>query len=260
MILVLDVGNTNTMLGMFEDDSLLHSWRISTDRKKTSDELGMLFIGLINYEKLSVKNLEAVVISSVVPSLVYTLKHAVSKYFNLRPMVIGPGTKTGIDIKYENPKQLGTDRIANAVAAYSIYGGPVIVVDMGTATKICAISSRGEFLGGAICPGVRISADALFQNASKLPRVELVRPGKIIGRSTVTNMQTGIFYGHIGEIDFLVNCVKREMGEENIKVIATGGLAEIIAKESRAVDRIDSALTLKGLKIIYEKNKKECIL
>ncbi len=255
MILVMDVGNTNIMLGVYEDKKLIQKWKLCTDIDKTSDEIGMLFMNLFNMENLDVGQVEAVVIASVVPPIMYSLEHAVKKYFKLKPMVVGPGIKTGINIRTENPREVGADRIVNAVAAYEIYGGPLIIVDFGTATTFCAVSSRGEYLGGAICPGIRISADALFQRAAKLPRVELCKPDCIIGKNTVTSMQAGIVFGYVGQVDYIVRRMKKEMGEDSIKVVATGGLAPLIASETETIDVINETLTLEGLRIIYERNR-----
>lgn len=255
MILVLDVGNTNIVLGVYEGKKLLQHWRMGTNKEKTSDEFGMLMVNLFNHEKLDIGSVEAVVIASVVPPIMYSLEHAIKKYFKADPIIIGPGIKTGINIKYENPKQLGADRIVNAVAVFELYGGPAIVVDLGTATKLCALSSKGEYLGGAICPGIKISAEALFQRASKLPKIELVKPEAVIGKNTVSNLQSGIIFGHAGQVDYIVRRMQAEMLEENIKVIATGGLARLIAPECETIDEINPLLTLEGLRIIYEKNR-----
>jgi type III pantothenate kinase len=254
MILVIDVGNTNIVLGVYEGKKLLNHWRMATDKEKTSDEFGMFIVNLFSHEKLDISEVEAIVIASVVPPIMYSLEHAIRKYLKLEPMLVGPGIKTGINIKYENPREVGADRIVNAVAAYDIYGGPVIVVDLGTATKFCAINSKGEYLGGAICPGIKVSAEALFQKAAKLPRIELSKPDSVIGRSTITNMQAGIIYGCVGQVDYIVKRMKIEMKEDNIKVIATGGLARLIAGESETIDETNSLLTLEGLRIVYEKN------
>jgi type III pantothenate kinase len=255
MVLVIDVGNTNIVIGVYEGKKLLVHWRMGTQWEKTSDELGMFLISLFNHEKLDIKEIEAVVIASVVPPIMYSLGHAIKKYFKLEPIVIGPGVKTGINIKYENPREVGADRIVNAVAAFEIYKSPLIIVDFGTATTFCAISSKGEYLGGVICPGIKISAEALFQKAAKLPRIELAKPDTVIGRNTVVSMQSGIVYGYVGQVDYIVKRMKKEMKEDNIKVIATGGIARLIASESETIDEINGLLTLEGLRIIYERNK-----
>lgn len=255
VILVLDVGNTNINLGVYEGKKLLQNWRMGTDKEKSSDEFGMFIVSLFNYEGLHTQSLEAVVISSVVPPIMYSLEHAIKKYFKTEPILIGPGIKTGINIKYENPKQLGADRIVNAVAAVEIYGGPAIVVDLGTATKFCAITADHEYLGGAIAPGIKISSEALFQRTSKLPKFELVKPECVIGRNTITNLQSGIIFGHAGQVDYIVRRMKKEMNQEKVKVIATGGLARLIAAECETIDEVNPLLTLEGLRIIYEKNK-----
>lgn len=255
MILVMDVGNSNIVLGVYQGKKLLYHWRMGTDREKTSDEFGMFIVSLFNNEKIGIHEIEAVVIASVVPPIMYSLEHAIKKYFKIEPIVIGPGLKTGINIKYENPREVGADRIVNAVSAYELYGGPLIIVDFGTATTFCAISSKGEYLGGVICPGVKISAEALFQKAAKLPRIELAKPDTVIGRNTVVSMQSGIVYGYVGQVDYIVNRMKKEMKEENIKVVATGGLARLIATESTTINEINGLLTLEGLRIIYEKNR-----
>jgi type III pantothenate kinase len=255
MILVMDVGNSNIVLGVYEGKKLLVHWRMVTDKEKTSDEFGMAMFNFFRHENLDVGKVEAVIISSVVPPIMYSLEHAVRKYFKVEPVNIGPGIKTGINIKYENPREVGADKIVNAVAAYEIYGGPVIIVDFGTATTFCAVSSRGEYLGGVICPGIKISAEALFQKAAKLPRIEIAKPENVIGRNTVTSMQSGMIYGYVGQVDYIVRRVKSEMNEENIKVIATGGLARLISSESETIGEVNGLLTLEGLRIIYEKNR-----
>jgi len=255
MIFAVDVGNTNIELGVYEEKDLLARWRMGTDKEKTSDEFGMFFAGLFRNENLDIHKTKAVIISSVVPPIMYSLEHAIRKYFKVEPMIVGPGIKTGINIKYENPREVGADRIVNAVAAYEIYGGPVIIIDFGTATTFCAVSSKGEYLGGVICPGIKISAEALFQRTAKLPRIELVKPEHVIGRNTVASMQSGIVYGYVGQVDYIVRRIKKEMKEEGIKVIATGGLARLVAAESETIDEVNGLLTLEGLRIIYEKNK-----
>lgn len=254
MVLVVDVGNTHMVLGVFEGKKLLASWRLATNKERTSDELGMLILGLFNHEKLLVDKVHAVVVASVVPPIMYTLEHAIKKYINSQPMIIGPGTKTGINIRYQNPKEVGADRIVNAVAGFDLYGGPLIIVDMGTATTFCAISEKGEYLGGVICPGMKISAEALYQKAAKLPRIDLVKPESVIGKNTVSSMQSGVFYGYVGQVDYIVNRIKKEMREDNVRVIATGGLSRLIAEESMTINDVNPTLTLEGLRLIYERN------
>ena len=254
MILTLDIGNTNMKTALFDGDEMKQYWRLSTNRNRTSDEYGMAMMNLLNHYGIDRGQVEGIMMSSVVPQINFTIEHMCRNYFGIEPMKIEPGVKTGINIKYENPRELGSDRIANAVAAFELYGGPCITIDFGTATSFGAISAKGEFLGGAICPGLRLAADALTERTAKLPRFELVKPENVIGRNTVTNMQAGIVYGYIGQIKYLVNRMKKEMGVEGIKVIATGGLAVLVAGESSVIDVMDGLLTLKGLRIIYEKN------
>lgn len=255
MILVFDVGNTNIVMGIYKGKTLTDFWRLSTDANKTSDEYGMIILQLFKHHGYNTDEVEAVVISSVVPPIMYSLEHMTRKYFKSEQLIIGPGIKTGINIKYDNPKQIGADRIVNAVAAYEMYGGPIIIVDLGTATKFCAVSAKGEYLGGAIAPGIRISTDALFQRTAKLPKVELVKPDNVICRNTVSCMQSGIVYGHVGQVDYIVRRMKKELGTEDVKVVATGGLSKLIATESETIDIVNGLLTLEGLRIIFERNK-----
>lgn len=256
MLLTFDVGNTNIVLGVFQSKKLIQSWRLKTDKNKSADEYGMIINQLFQYEKLSIHDIDDIIISTVVPPVVYTLQHMSKKYFKKRAIVVGPGIKTGMVIKYDNPKLIGTDRIVNAVAAYEKYGGPLIVVDFGTATTFSAISSKGEFLGGTIAPGLKISSDALFEKTSKLPKVELETPGTVICRNTVASMQSGLVYGHMGLAQFIINKMKKELNtEEAIKVIATGGLSTLIANEINVIDHVDKLLTLQGLRLIYERNR-----
>lgn len=260
MILVLDAGNTNIVLGVYQDKRLVADWRLSTDSKRTADEYGIQVIQLFLQSKLDPSDVKGVIISSVVPNIMYSIEHMIRKYFEVEPIVVGPGVKTGINIKYDNPKEVGADRIVNAVAAHEIYKGPLIIIDFGTATTFCAVTGNGDYLGGAICPGIKISSEALFEKAAKLPRIELVKPERIICKSTVTSMQAGIIYGYIGEVEHIVSMMKgelAELGEMKPLVIATGGLAKLISKETDAINRVDSFLTLEGLRIIYEKNMHE---
>lgn len=254
MLLLVDVGNTNIVLGVYEGDNLIHSFRVSTDINKTSDEYGAVISQLFRIENLDLSQIKDVIISSVVPEVMHALENFVYKYINKTPMVVGPGVKTGINIKYENPSQVGADRIVNAVAGYEKYGAPLIIIDFGTATTFCYINGKGEYMGGAITPGVKISSEALFQRASKLHKVEIVKPKTVVGKNTTAAIQAGIFYGYVGMVDNIVEKMIEESGEKNVKVIATGGLSGLIVPEAKNVHHIDKNLTLEGLKIIYEKN------
>lgn len=255
MILVFDVGNTNIVLGIYEGKKLVNFWRIKTDAEKTSDEYGMIINQLFSHFGFKMSDVSAVVISSVVPPIMYTLEHMTRKYLFCEPLVVGPGIKTGMNIKYDNPKEVGADRIVNAVAAYEMYGGPLIIVDFGTATTYCAISANGEYLGGAISPGVRISMDALFERTAKLPRVELVKPETVICKNTINSIQAGVIYGYVGQVDYIVRRMKKEIDAPNAKVVATGGLSKLIASESETIEIVNGLLTLEGLRIIYERNR-----
>ncbi|MBR6767436.1 MAG: type III pantothenate kinase [Clostridia bacterium] len=258
MILTLDIGNTNMKTALFDGMEMKQYWRVATDRNRTSDEYGIILMNLLKNSDVPKEAIEGIMMSSVVPQINFTIEHMCRNYFGMEPMKIEPGIKTGINIKYENPRELGGDRIANAVAAYELYGGPCITIDFGTATTFGAISEKGEFLGGAICPGLKLAAEALTERTAKLPRFELAKPESVIGRNTVTNMQAGIVYGYIGQVNYLIERMKREMGVPNVKVIATGGLSVLVAGESNVIDVMDGLLTLKGLCLIYEKNAHAC--
>jgi type III pantothenate kinase len=259
MLLVVDVGNTNIVLGLFNNDEPVNFWRLSTDKDKTSDEYSILIQQLFQYNNLNIKDVKDVIISTVVPNIMYSFEHAIRKLFNIEPLIVGPGVKTGMNIKYDNPKQVGSDRIVNAVAAYEKYGGPLIIVDFGTATTFCAVSKEGDYLGGSIAPGIKISSDALFQRAAKLPRVELVKPYKVICKNTVSSMQAGIIYGYVGLVEYIVKKMKVELKSMDVKVIATGGLSTLIAEETDCIQVVDRFITVEGLKIIYDRNKEERI-
>lgn len=254
MILVFDVGNTNMVIGVFAGEDLLTHWRIQTDKMRTADEYGMLLKSLFEDRGLERNKVKAVVISSVVPNIMTELEGMSQKYFCCQPLVIGPGVKTGLAIKYENPREVGADRVVNAVAGFHKYGGPLIIVDFGTATTFCVISAQQEYLGGAIAPGIKISAEALVARASKLPRIELVKPKSLVGKNTVASMQAGIMFGFAGQVEGIINRIKKELNIEPV-VVATGGLANAIAEETDAIDLIDEFLTLDGLRIIYEMNR-----
>jgi len=255
MLLVFDVGNTNMVLGIYKDKKLIKDWRINTDKDKTSDEYGMLISNLFKHDDVNMDEIEDVIISSVVPDVMHSLENFCIKYCNKKPLVVGPGIKTGLNIKYDNPKQVGADRIVNAVAGIEKYGYPLILVDFGTGTTFCAISEKGEYLGGTIAPGIKISSEALFQRASKLPRVELQKPGMAICKSTVSAMQSGIIYGYVGLVEKIISMIKEELNCGPVKVVATGGLSSLIASETDSIDYVDKFLTLEGLRVIYEKNK-----
>lgn len=254
MILVFDVGNTNIVFGLYAGDILKDTWRITTNAQQTSDEYGILLLQFFNANDYKLTDVEAVIISSVVPQIMYSLEHMSRKYLKREPMIIGAGIKTGMNIKYDNPKEVGADRIVNAVAGFAKYGGPLIIIDFGTATTFCVVNEKGEYLGGAICPGIRISMDALFQRTAKLPKVELQKPSTMICKNTINSIQAGVIYGYVGQVDYIVNKMKKELKSDHVKVIATGGLSTLIASESETIDVIDGLLTLEGLKLIYERN------
>jgi type III pantothenate kinase len=253
MIFVLDVGNTNTVLGVYDQDELKYHWRIETSRNKTEDEYGMVVKSLLDHVQLSFRDIKGIIVSSVVPPIMFSLERMCEKYFKIKPMIVGPGIKTGLNIKYDNPKEVGADRIVNAVAGIHLYGSPLIIVDFGTATTYCYINEQGQYMGGAIAPGIGISTEALYSRASKLPRIEIARPEDVIGKNTVSAMQAGILYGYVGQVEGIVTRFKSQAKIEP-KVIATGGLASLISKESNIIDVIDPFLTLKGLQLIYERN------
>lgn len=254
MLLALDVGNTNTVVGVFEGADLKAHWRLSTRRAGTSDEYGIFVKSLFDFAGLDFRAITAVILSTVVPTVQGPLEEMSRQFFGVEPLVVGPGIKSGMPILYEAPREVGADRIVNAVAAFELYGGPCIVVDFGTATTFDAISARGEYLGGAICPGIGISAEALFQRAAKLPRVDIARPKAVIGRNTVHSMQSGLYYGYLGLVEGLVGRMRDELGGDP-KIVATGGLAGLLLAGSSLVDHLDPWLTLTGLRILYERNR-----
>jgi type III pantothenate kinase len=256
LILAIDVGNTNMSMGIFIGNKLVSNWRIATVSDRTSDETGLLLLQFFMFAGVGKETVEDVIISSVVPPVMHSLRLAIKKYIGKKPIIVTNETKTGLTILYDNPSEVGADRIVNAVAALKLYGGPVIIVDFGTATTFCAVSQAGEYLGGIICSGIKISMDALFAKAAKLPRVDIAKPKNVIGKNTVESMQSGAVYGFAGQVDYIIRKMKQELGE-NTKVVATGGLATLIAQESQCIDQINLRLTLEGLKLIYDINKKD---
>ncbi len=256
MIFVCDVGNTNIVLGIYQGEELTHHWRIATSREKTEDEFAMLIEDLLQHAGLGFLDFEGVILSSVVPSIMFSLERMSEKYFKKAPLIVGPGIKTGLNLKVDNPREIGADRIVNAVAGVHFYQSPLIIVDFGTATTFCYINEQDHYLGGAIAPGITVSTEALYEAASKLPRIELTKPETIVGKNTISAMQSGIVFGYVGLVEGIVSRMIKQ-AKTKPKVIATGGLASFIAKETDLVDHIDPFLTLKGLYLIYQRNFKK---
>lgn len=256
MVLVVDVGNTNITCGVYEKDTLKTTFRITTKIPRTSDEYGVLLKDMLKYNEISTDEIEGVIIASVVPNVMHALVGAINRYVGKNPLIVGPGIKTGIMITSDNPKEIGPDRIVDAVAAYVKYGGPILVLDFGTATTYDLVTEDGKFPVGITAPGIRISAKALWEDTAKLPEIEIKKPKSILATETISSMQAGLVYGQIGQTEYIIKKVKEETGYENLKVVATGGLGRIIASETDTIDVYDSFLTLDGLKIIYDKNVK----
>lgn len=255
MILVMDIGNTNIKAAVFDGARLLKRWRCATNTSMTSDQYGIIMSDLFRYNGLEMSDIDGIMISSVVPTINYTIEHMCRDYLGQEPRLLVPGMRTGLNIRYENPRELGSDRIANAVAVATLYGGPSIFVDFGTATTYGVVSAKSEFLGGAIGPGLRMMNAALATGTAKLPSIELTMPAQVIGRTTVSNLQAGIVYGYIGSVEKLITGMKAELGAPDAHVIATGGMAHLVKSHSSVIDEINPDLTLTGLRLIYEKNQ-----
>ena len=256
MLLASDVGNTNITLGVYTDGNLAGTFRMTTKQARTSDEYGITLCNLLEHQNFNPEEVDAVVMASVVPDIMHSFQGAIYKYFNLQPLIVSPGLKTGIRIVTSNPKEIGPDRIVDAVAAYELYGGPVIVVDFGTATTYDLVGKEGVFLAGITSPGIRTSARALWGGAAMLPEIEIKKPASILAQDTISSMQAGLVYGAIGQTEYIINGIKKESGLTDVKVVATGGLGRIIASETEVIDEYDPILTLEGLRMIYEKNLK----
>ena len=256
MILVIDVGNTNLTIGVYEKELLKATFRMMSKTPRTSDEYGVMLITLLNNKGITTEMIEGCIVASVVPDVMHSLTGGILRYVGCKPMIVGPGLKTGIKIVTENPRAIGADRIVDAVAAYEKYGGPVLVIDFGTATTYDLVTEEGHFAAGITAPGIRISSEALWSQAAKLPKIEIQKPKSILAQETISSMQAGLVYGQIGQTEYIIRKVKEESGLADLKVVATGGLGRLISDETETIDVYDSALTLDGLRIIYEKNRR----
>lgn len=257
MLLTIDAGNTNITCGVFDGDVLAATFRLTTKMPRTSDEYGMILGNLLEQNSIQTADIDDAIICSVVPNIMHSLEGALIKYFHITPIIVEAGIKTGIRIVTPNPQQIGADRIVDAVGAYEIYGGPVLVIDFGTATTYDFVDEGGSFLGGITAPGIRISARALWEDAAKLPEIEIKKPAAILGKDTITSMQSGLVYGQIGQTEYIIRKVKEEVGLENVKTVVTGGLGRIIANETDAIDVYDPNLTLKGIQLVYKKQNRK---
>lgn len=255
MLLAMDIGNTNTTIGVFREKELVATFRMTTKQQRTSDEFGIDLCSLLIHNKINKDEIHAVITASVVPDVMYSLNRAISKYLSLTAVNVEYGIETGIKIMTDHPAQVGADRVVDAVAAYEIYGGPVLVIDFGTATTYDVVNEKGEFLAGITAPGIQTSAEALWSKAAKLPRIEIAKPKSILAKDTVTSMQAGLVYGQIGQTEYIVSQIKQELGLDQIKVIATGGLGVLLAHETNCIDYYDANLTLEGMRLIYEKQQ-----
>lgn len=256
MILVIDVGNTNITFGIYKGDELIATFRMTTHAERTSDEFGMHLLSLMELKGVPKESIQGVMIASVVPKLMHALVNAILKYIGKKPYIVGPGIKTGIKIVTDNPREIGPDLIVGAVAGYELYGGPVLIIDFGTATTYVAVNEKGEFFTGVVSPGIRISAKALWQDTAKLPEIEIKKPASILAKETISSMQAGLIYGQIGQTKYIINEMKRESGLTDMKVVATGGLGRLISNEVEEIDIYDPDLILRGLKLLYDKNRK----
>ncbi|MBQ8232388.1 MAG: type III pantothenate kinase [Lachnospiraceae bacterium] len=257
MIFVIDVGNTNMTLGVYEGEELKATFRMMTKTPRTSDEYGVMLTTLLTTKGITTDMIEGCIVASVVPDVMHSLTGGILRYVGVKPLIVGPGLKTGIKIVTENPRAIGADRIVDAVAAYEKYGGPVLVIDFGTATTYDLVTEEGHFAAGITAPGIRISSEALWSQAAKLPKIEIQKPKSILAQETISSMQAGLVYGQIGQTEYIIRKVKEESGLADLKVVATGGLGRLISDETDTIDVYDSALTLDGLRIIYEKNRRE---
>ncbi len=257
MLLVIDIGNTNIKYGVYDGDRLAASFRVTSEKKKTADEYGAILLNLLDSSNIKKSDIDGIILSSVIPALNYTVCHMCEFFFGLQPIEVGPGIKTGLNLRVDNSKEVGADRIVNSVAAYKKYGGPCVVIDFGTATTFNVITEDARLIGGVIAPGVKGSLDSLVNGTAKLPDIELEFPGKVVCTDTVTNMQAGLLYGFVGLVEYIVKKIKQETGRPDLKVIATGGLGEFLSAEAECIDIVDRKLTLEGLKMLYDMNSKK---